>query len=165
MAREKVPDMGATWAQTRTIRRDGTKGEGEFPTCGFGIYLDQAFLEWAVLLFWVGGWGDCENNGGYGVNNMDCYNITYRGRTCHSYVKIRGRGDLLEAVGCNYGCVSGIAVVSREVDSIRECFYLLIYLIGFWEETKLYESVCPSELRGGGVLWRRRRQRRKRYLS
>ena len=47
------------------------KGEGYSPTWGFGLYMDRNFLEEAVLLLWGGGSEDCENNGGYGVNNTD----------------------------------------------------------------------------------------------
>ena len=54
------------------------------------------------MLFWGSGWDDHENNGGYGVNNMDQYNITYRGRRRRSYFKIRGRGALLEAAVLNH---------------------------------------------------------------
>ena len=58
------------------------------------------------------GAADRENNDRYGINNTDRYSITYQDRRCCSYLQIRGRGDLLEAEGRNYGCVSLGAVVS-----------------------------------------------------
>ena len=64
------------------------------------------------MLFWGGGWEYRENNDGYSVNNMDQYNITYRGKRCRSYYQIRERGDLFEAAGRNNGCVSVGAVVN-----------------------------------------------------
>ena len=68
-------------------------------------------MEESMLLFSGGSWEDRENNGGYGVNKTDRYNITYQGRRHHSYCQIRGRGDLFEVSSFNNGCVSGGAVV------------------------------------------------------
>ena len=72
-------------------------GEGGGPTWGFGLYVDRAFLEEAVLLFWGGSWEDREDNGGYGINKTDRYNITYRGRRRRSYFQIRRRGAAMDA--------------------------------------------------------------------
>ena len=85
----------------RKIKQGRTKGEGEVPTQVFGLYVDQDFLNEAVMLFWGGGWEDRENNDGYSVNNTDQYNITYRGKRRHSYFRIWERGDLFQAAGRN----------------------------------------------------------------
>ena len=92
--------------------------------------MEQDFLEEDMMLLWGSGWEDRENNGGYVVNNTDRYNITYRDRRCRRYFQIRGRGALLEAVGHNYRCVSGGAVVSGEFVSSRGDCCHQICLIG-----------------------------------
>ena len=92
--------MGSAWVRTRTIQQDGTKGEGGGPTRGFRLDVELFFLEEAVMMFWGDSREDRENNGGYGINKTDGYNITYRGRRRRSYCQIWGRGDFLEAAGC-----------------------------------------------------------------
>ena len=67
------------------------------------------------MLFWGGGWEDRKNNGRFKNNKTDWYNITYRGKKCCSYRQIWVRGDFLEAAGRNYICVSGGAVVRRDI--------------------------------------------------
>ena len=58
----------------------------------------------------------------------------------------------MEAVGHNYICVSGGAVVSGEVLIIRGRCCHWICLIGDQGEKRLHEGVCPPELRGGRTL-------------